>query len=250
MIASRFFLLLCALTLSAPTAFADDAPLSDPKEILTKCRDALRKCETVSYDITIEATEWLQQFVPQVRGKAVVGPLAEYDVPRFRCEVELQKAGSEEKLDYKAGCDGKDYYLIDPRTKKAHYDLDPVVLGSDGRNIQRALLAEFTAKEPLKDELESSGAELRGIVEVGGEKCYEVFVPLSSSSPKSVTWAISVKDYLPRRAARVYANRRSEGPDGLITTTLTNLKPNPKLDRDPFKLVVPDGYEKTDDFAP
>jgi len=37
---------------------------------------------------------------------------------------------------------------------------------------------------------------------------------------------------------------------GGFSIVLTDFRVNPKLDKDPYQLTVPDGYTKTDEFAP
>jgi outer membrane lipoprotein-sorting protein len=37
---------------------------------------------------------------------------------------------------------------------------------------------------------------------------------------------------------------------GGFSMVLSNLAVNPVLEKDPFQLVVPEGYTKTDEFAP
>jgi len=124
------------------------------------------------------------------------------------------------------------------------------VLGKNSRDIQRVVVGAFFDKDAFKEELEAEGLELRGTVEVGGEQCYEVYSPVKTPPQKAIAWAISAEDLLPRRITRYYASREPGGPDGSTMVTMTNLAANPKQAGDPFKLSVPEGYTKTDEFAP
>lgn len=240
-IAACFILALCSATL------AQD--LSDPKKVLEKSREALKATKVVAYDATIEATEWVKQAVPNVTGKAVVGELMQYEIPQFYCDVQIKRADAAEAVAFQGGCNGDKYFLIDPKTKKAYEDMDPVVMGSNGRDLQRLALREFYDKEPFKAELEAEKAELRETTDVGGESCYQVYVALKGS-PKAIAWDISKKDHLPRRVTRWYAPREGEGPDGTSQMTITKLQIDPKFPKDPFVLRVPEGYTKSDEFAP
>lgn len=240
------FTALSILFLSS-ASFAQD--LTDPKKVLEKSRDALKATKVVSYDATIEATEWVKEAIPNVTGKAVVGELKQYEIPQFYCDVQIKRANAEEAVVLQAGCNGDKYFLIDPKTKAAYEDMDPVVMGSNGRDVQRLALREFYDKEPYKAELAAEKPELRETTEVGGEPCYQVYATLSGA-PKAIAWDISKKDFLPRRVTRWYAPREGNGPDGTSMMTISNLKIDPKLPKDPFVLHLPEGYTKSDEFAP
>jgi outer membrane lipoprotein-sorting protein len=241
------------------------------KDILRKAADATTKVTTASYKADYTGTGWVAQHVADVRGTAIIGGRSEWDIARFRCDVKLRKpqpkdddkdvAGeaksesqglwSDEVKSFTAGCDGDVYFLIDPQAKIAYQDMDPAVLGADSRNLQRVILPEFSAKEPFKEALEAKSVEIVGSESVAGEDCHRVTVKTSEPSPAAVDWYISKKDYLPRKVVRTYNNRSDpEGPQGTTELTISQLVINPKFKADPFKLVVPSGFKKTDEFAP
>ena len=62
-------------------------------------------------------------------------------------------------------------------------------------------------------------------------------------------WYFSKKDSLPRRVDR-YQPSESGGERTALILTLSQVTPNPSFVQDPFKVVVPEGFKKTDDFAP
>jgi hypothetical protein len=131
----------------------------------------------------------------------------------------------------------------------AHEDMDEAVLGSQARNIQRALMREFGAPEPFKTALEAESIELKGMAKVGEEECYEVNI--KTDNPPELLWYISRKDFLPRKVVRIYPNQQDpEGEKGTTELAIFDLKVNPQLGSDPFKLLVPAGFTKTDEFAP
>jgi hypothetical protein len=141
--------------------------------------------------------------------------------------------------------------LIDPQAKIAYQDMDPAVLGADSRNLQRVILPEFSADEPFKEALEAESVEIAGSESVAGEDCHRVTVKTGEPSPAAVDWYISKKDYLPRKVVRTYNNRSDpEGSPGTTELTISQLVVNPKLKADPFKLVLPSGFKKTEEFAP
>ncbi|MEK6799609.1 MAG: hypothetical protein AABZ12_11635 [Planctomycetota bacterium] len=239
---------VASVAMFAPTTLGED--LKDGKQILEKSREALMKVKVASYEARYLGTGAAKDWVPQVDGRVIVGSTAEFDVPRFFCDVSIRKTGSEESKKYTAGCDGNEYYLLDAAAKKAHYDIDPVVLGSDSRNIQRVLVREFGGKNPLDAELKSETIELKGTASVEGEDCYEVYVAIKNSSQKATVWHIGKKDFLPRKLQRVYPPRDGATEDGITELVIHKLVLDPKTDKDPFKLVVPEGYQATDEFAP
>ena len=221
----------------------------DAKAILKKSAAAVKKVKTVRYQADYLATAWIIPFVPKVKGKVLMGQQSESENNRFRCDVKLQMPNSDEVQELTAGCDGDLYFLLDPVSKMAYEDIDPAVMGRHDRNVQRVLMPVFGAPEPFKDELEAESVELKETVTIEGEPCYEIHVP--KEAPPSLIWYVSKKDLLPRRVVRVYPSREDpKGEDGTTQLTIFKLEVNPKLDKDPFKLHVPEGFTKTEDFAP
>lgn len=227
------------------------ADTSDARKILRKSAEAIKKLETVGYDAEYRTTAWVRQFVGDVTGKAVVGKESKWKIDRFSCDVKLQKPESEETLDLAAGCDGNVYFLIDKAAKTAYEDMDPMVLGSNGRDVQRVVLGEFGSPEPFKEELELETIALAGTETVAGEDCYHLRYENPSPPAADVDLFIAKSDFLPRKLVRTYANRQDpEGEKGTTELTLSNLKVSPKFEHNPFKLAVPEGFKKTTDFAP
>lgn len=236
-------------TITAPL-FAGGKLLSDPREILKRADAAMKEVKTISYVAKYTSEGWVKPFVADVEGRAVLGPNADYDVPRFYCEVSIKKPDWDAPKKFKAGCDGNEYYLIDAKTKTAYHDMDPVVLGANSRNIQRVALPEFTLDEPLKDELEAKDLTLAGTKTIDGETCYEIRIGLEKQQEKAIVWWISTKDFLPRGIKRIYPPRGEGTEDGSTQLILSKLTATPKFKLDVFKLRVPEGYTKTDEFAP
>ena len=86
----------------------------------------------------------------------------------------------------------------------------------------------------------------KGITKIGDEECYEINVVYARSQGEA-TWFFSKKDFLPRRVDRV-VTRQAGGEKATTQLIVTDLVVNPKFPDDPFKLVVPEGYAKTDKF--
>lgn len=219
----------------------------EAKEVLKKCAAALKRVKFAQYHGKYEGTGWIKQHVADVEGLAVLGEPAEHDVPRFRCEVKVTPPNSEETLEFTVGADGDLFYLVDPKKKIVYADMDDAVLGSQQRNLRRVLLLDFVADEPLEADLKVDNIELKETVEIGGEACHQVRV--IQSETREVIWYISAKDFLPRRVDRVY-RQEAGGEEAFTRLEIADLKATSTLDIAPFKLTVPPGYKRTDDFAP
>jgi outer membrane lipoprotein-sorting protein len=223
-----------------------DAESGKAKEILKKSQEALRKVKLARYTGKYTGTEWVRQYVPDIDGSSSIGEPSEYDIARFLCNVKMTPHGSEEVIDVTAGSDGDLFYLVDAKKKKVYADIDEAVLGTHARDVQRLLLRDFIAKEPLATELGAEKVELKEPVDIGGQACHQVHVTFSDT--RSTVWFISKKDWLPRRVDRLYKNE--EGELGMTRLVISDLVASPTLDTAPFKLTVPEGYTKTDEFAP
>lgn len=231
----------------APKDGASSGVTRDAVAVLKKAASALSKVKVAHYTATYSAEGWATSRVPAVTGTVVVGPKAEYDVDRFRCDVRLTPYDSKETLSYLAGCDGDVYFLSDPKSKTVYADMDPAVLGSRARDVQRVLMRRFSlAKDWMKEELEAKSGALGAEATIGGELCHRVDVKISDQERRA--WFFSKSDLLPRRVDRYYMN--DEGEEGLTRLVMTNLKAQTTLDLSPFKFEVPPGFKKTDDFAP
>jgi len=222
------------------------ASADDPKEILKKSEAALQKVKFVRYDGKYKGIGWATEHVPSIEGSVMLGEPSEYDIDRFRCEIKLTPVKSDKTIELTAGSDGDVFYLLDPAVKTVYADMDVAVLGTHSRDLQRILMRPFVAKDPLADELKAEQVALEGTVDVAGEACYEVHV--TTSETQEIVWFISTKDWLPRRVDRHYKN-----PKGEIGTTqlvLSDVAAELTFTPVPFKLKVPEGFTKTDEFAP
>ncbi|UCE60530.1 MAG: DUF2092 domain-containing protein [Phycisphaerales bacterium] len=223
----------------------DKAEPSEATKVLEKSAEALTQVKFARYDAAYKGTGWATQYVPTIEGSVVLGEPSEYDILRFRCEVKLTPTGSEETLEYVVGSDGDLHFLIDAKEKMVYADMDEAVLGTRQRDLQRALLRDFVAKEPLANDIKAEKVELKDVETVDGVECQQVHVTYGET--REAVWFISKKDQLPRRVVRVYKN--DKGEIGTTELTLSELKVSKKVDLTQFKLTVPEGYKRTDDFA-
>ncbi len=237
--------LTSASCLAIANADGTNATLKNPTAVFKKSAAAIVSAKRLGYQAQYEATDWVKAFVPNVSGTVVVGKRSEFDLDEFFCNVAIKPNDSDKTQKLTAGSDGDVYFLIDSKTKMAHVDMDPSVLGSYGGDIQRVVVRELTAKQPFSEAIKEGKAELTGTRTIDNEPCYEIRI--KGDSPSEIVWYLSTKDFLPRRIERIY---KREGKSGSTLLTLSKLVVNPKTPRDPFKLAVPKGFTKTDDFAP
>jgi len=223
----------------------------EAKKILEQSAEAVKKVNFAQYNGDYTSTAWIREFLPDITGKAIIGQPSSYDVPRFRCEIEMippVKPDSDEKPEARkltAGSDGDNYFLIDPKEKTAYVDMDPAVLGANARDIQRLLMNVLVDKEPYEEELKADTIQKKDDAKVGSEACHVVHVKTDQGEAH---WYISKSDLLPRRVERFYKNR--EDKVGSTDLVITDLQYSSKANEDRFAVTVPTGYKKTDEFAP
>jgi len=223
------------------------ADLTDPVEILKKADAASKAVDFIQYMASVKGEGAAESRVPKVSGTVVLKGWNNGAPAQARFEAKVQRPGSSDVNDVTVGSDGKTYFLIDSKEKKVYEDIDPAVVGTSGRGVRALTMAEYVHPEPFSDEIKGKKQELKGSAKVGDEDCYEIHVTYSDAGQEA-TWFFSKKDFLPRGVNRYFQSPTGEkGSSQLIVTKLTV---DPKFDKDPFKLTVPEGFTKIDDFAP
>lgn len=234
---------IVGLALMTSTTYAAD--LTDATEILKKVDAATKAIKGAKYDVTLEATG----IVAARRGKLTASVIMLGNSggrpEKFVINAEVTLPGADKSRKVSTGSDNDMFYIIDHQAKIAYEDLDPAVSGSAGRAVGNAMTIEFIHDTPFSDELNGESRELKGSETIGGEDCYIIHVVYAGN--QSATWSFSKKDFLPRRRI----DHVSQGDQtGTSVRTMTNLVADPKVDDAVFKLKLPKGYTKTDDFAP
>jgi hypothetical protein len=242
----RGILSVLAFVVAAPGPSTADVR-SNPGEIVKRSAEAMAKLRTVSYDIEYKVTGFFSFFLPNVSGKVVLGKESSDGAKRFACKMTMRKGDSAEATEIVAGADGTTYYLIDHPARLVHADIDPQVLGKRREAVDVAITREFGMARPFEDVLKNGEIRYEREETVDGHECHVLNFQSSPMAP-AMDWYISKTDFLPRRMR--FAMKDPQGGEGAGEATLLNLTVNPKLDKDPFSLVVPDGYRRTDDFAP
>jgi len=239
-----------ASTVLAQDASKKDAELTDAKEILKRADAAAKGVKVIKYHATAKGVGADEARMPAVEGSAIFGGWVGLGPAKYRYEVKVKRPGSSDVVEYVAGSDGDIVYLIDSAKKTVYADIDPAVLGSNGRPIRSILVGKIVNPDAFKDELKAEKVELKGTTKVGDHECYEVLVNYGEDAGEGL-WALSKTDFLPRRVERTFPQANGEKGGRLVTLTNVVVNPKPPLDGvDPFTLVVPAGFKKTDEFAP
>lgn len=241
---SSIVLCLCVAAVAEEPA-KKDGEAADAKAILRRVAEALKNTPAVSYRAEYKATGWVTAFVPNMEGAVVLGQQSKYKIQRYYCQLKIRKDGSSEIREITAGSDGEKFFIVDPKTKTAHQDIDPGVLGANSWAISQVFIPEFGAPDALDKLFKSAQIEIKGERKIGEEDCVEVRI--QADDPQDATWAVSKKDYLPRRITWVIKMGDKEASAELM---IQDIKVNPSFAKSPFELVVPEGYKKTDEFAP
>jgi len=230
----------------APEGAAASASTAEAVEILKKVDAAAKAVKAAKYEVKFEGLGDTATKIPVVEGTWLTAEIGDNGPKKYRIDAKMTFTGKEPRK-VTAGSDGETYYLLDHVEKKAYVDIDPNVIGrTTGGPLRQATMGELGHSRPYSDEIDGKVKELKGTKIINGEDCYEIFVTYASAPQDSIWW-FSKKDFLPR--ARQNITKRGES----VTTSLQSLAKleiDPKLAPDAFKLVIPEGYEKTDDFAP
>jgi hypothetical protein len=259
----RVFLHAMALALACGAVWAQDAAkpaapaaaageLTDATEILKKADAACKAVDAVKYTAQFKGLGADEAKAPKAEGTVYLQGFKASPPPgrpeKVRYEVKATLPGSSEAKEFTVGNDGKEFFLIDPSKKIAYVDIDPAVVGSAGRMTRGLTMLEYVHDEPFSDEIKGEIKELKGSEKVGNEDTYHVYVKYAQAGQET-DWYFSKKDFLPRRADRKFTPPGGGEPGGsqLIVTSLTVA---PKSDKDPFKFELPEGYTKSEDFAP
>ena len=234
---------------------ASAGELSDPVEILKKVDAAARAVESVKYEAELVGLEAAEPLVGKLRALIIAtGTPEEGFVPtptKYWVDAKFQPPGSDETMHLAGGTDGETYVLVNHVTKMAYEDMDPAVLGSGARVLAGGMMFELLFKTPFTDEINGVSHKLLGSKVIGGVDCYEIHIVYQGnarSQRPEATWCFGKKDLLPRR--RVDKFTLQDGRTGLVQKTIMKLEIDPKLEKDTFKPKLPEGYTKSDDFAP
>lgn len=217
-------------------------------QILKKADEATKKVSSASYSAEFKATGARAAIFPTVEGKVLfAGATSDGQFKNFRFEAKVTAAeGDDGPRLITTGSDGENFYVIDHKNKKVYEDIDPGVMGRTGRPARNLGMLELVHSKPFTDEINGESHELKESVMIGDQDCYQIKVTYANNAGESI-WFFAKKDYLPRGVTRVWRRGDQKSTREL---RLTNLIVDPPISEDAFKLQVPAGFEKIDDFAP
>jgi len=241
---------MMAWSLCAAPVVADDKPeeMTDALEIVKKVDAAAKEVETAQFHVEFSGQGDFADRIGQLSGDYIIQGWQENAGPkRFFADVKVSAPGLAPRTHLTVGADGENFYLIDHAEKKAYEDIDPNVVGRRGRMVMGGAMFEFVHPTPFSDEINAKKLELMGSKDVEGEPCYEVRVNYSVNDSEAV-WCFSKNDFLPR--SRFDKIELPSGEKGGRLRIISKLDVNPKVEDDAFKLKMPEGFEKIDDFAP
>lgn len=214
-------------------------------EFLKKVDAATKAVESVSYKGRYTRMRDGQPTVV-IEGTAYLAGEFTNAFTTYRFDVTIHRERSDEARKFTAGSNSEEYFLVDHQTKKVHADIDPAVVGTDGRAAQAIGMIEFVHPTPFGDEIRAESCEIREAAVVGGESCQVIHVVYAGGVGQQATWYFSKKDFLPRQVHRAY----DRGIRKISTRlTVSDLVVSPKIDKKELAPFVPEGFTKTDEFA-
>ncbi len=246
-------LLILSSPCAAQDAMADAVPTKSPEhiravELMKKVDAATKAVKSAHYTAKSEATSWLKSRVPSLEGEGWMVGATKNTPAKFRFDAKVRNKVGDVPHQLRLASDGNVFHLIRYNEKKVHEDIDPSVMGSEGRLVQRLAMREYTHATPFNDEINGDVVELKGYERVGNEDCHVVHV-IYNRGRGEANWYVSKKDLLPRRVDRIITNQTTQ-EKGKQILIITNLIVNTPINEDIFKTHVPEGFEKTDEFAP
>ena len=214
-------------------------------EFLKKVDAATKAVESVSYKGRYARMRDGQPIVV-IEGTAYIAGEFTNAFTIYRFDAAIHRENSEEVQKFTVGSNGEEYFLVDHQTKKVHVDVDPAVIGTDGRAAQVIGMIEFVHPTPFGDEIRAESCEMKETAVIGGEPCQAIHVVYAGRVRQQATWYFSKKDFLPRRVHRILDRRERQ-----ISTrqTVSDLVVGPKIDKKELAPFVPEGFTKTDEFA-
>lgn len=227
-------------------AAAKPATHEQAVEFLKKVDAATKVVESVSYKGRYTRMRNGQPVVV-IEGTAYIAGEFTNAFTIYRFDAAIHRQNSEDVQKFTVGSNGEEHFLVDHQTEKVHVDIDPAVIGTDGRAAQVIGMIEFVYPTPFGDEIRAESCEMKGTAVIGGEPCQAIHVVYAGDVRQQATWYFSKKDFLPRRVNRLF----DRGERQISTRqTVSDLVVNPKIDKRELAPFVPEGFTKTDEFAP
>ena len=221
--------------------------LTDPMEILRRVDEAAKAVKAVKYTGSFHGEGAAASRVSQIEGTVILAGWDHGGPAKFWTDVSGKRRGTGEAFEVTIGGDGEIFYVTDHPNKITYEDIDSSVLGTTGGAARGLWMMEFLHPAPFSDELNGDLQELVGTKTIAGEECYEIHVEYAGGRGEAY-WCFSKNDFLPRQRTDIFQSR--DGAAASRVRTITSLTVDPKIDEATFRLKLPYGYTKSDDFAP
>lgn len=224
-----------------------DAAKAAARALLDNAVAASREVTSARYHARTSSTGIAADFAAPAEGWVYIEGWR-YELPeRFHIDVTTRPLGASETVHLTAGGDGESYFLIDHAGKRAYEDMDPAVLGSSATTLLVLSVPALISPEPYAAELAAVDLAIAGEAVADGEPCVRLEAELGGGLGR-VVWFLSKNDWLPRRFEQHFSNPAMG--DGTFITEIRDLELNVDAEPGLFRLRLPEGYERIDDFAP
>lgn len=249
---SRALCVTLVLGLASMSVRADEekdaGPANPAREILEKAGAACKAIRSVEYYVAGSADGAMATRFRSFKASISAATSVRGTMEKCKFDIKFMRPGTTGPIHISGGTDNDLFFVVDHQDKKAYEDIEPAVLGQNADVVLQVMVLEYFLDEPFSNELNGKQQVLEGSKIVAGEECHEVHVVYQRTDAPEATWCFSKKDHLPRQRVDHYT--LPSGEKGAITRTVTHVLVNPDFSDDIFKLSLPEGYTKTDDFAP
>jgi hypothetical protein len=208
-------------------------------EILRRADEKLEAINTVRYRVRSQRTDVPESSASITEGTVTMTGWNGSEPEKFRFDAFSRPEPAADPIQVTVGSNGKEFWYINHRDKKARVGSDFASLGPYRLIVRYFPVYEFVLPEPFGDELRAAKITLAGQAEVNGEPCNVISVVYQSRTQEAA-WFISSKDYMPRRV-----DRRLEDPQGDTidrSSIISDLEVNPTFKDDPYAFSLPEGY--------
>lgn len=229
------FLAAAAIAAIVTPCMAQQA--EDAKAVLKDSEKAMREVQHVTFDAKRFGTGMLKDFI-DCNGKVMLWRAPGAKMPTVMVTGRIKQPGAGDKnLTYKS--DGTEASWLDQKENKLM--VRPV---NDTSAIQEFGLAkqllpeEYTSNEPFSQVTKMEKLVKLPIENIGGEPC-DIVQGTTADGSRSITWAISAKDRLPRRMEMA----TGQGDNKLsMILEMTNFEMTKALSAKDFDIALPVGY--------
>ncbi len=228
----------------------DAPPPQEPRSpealaVLQQADEAIKAVHSVRCRVKAVPSGVAANFFPSAEGTSVLVGWSGSGPQKFYADVQATGRDGQTRA-LTGGGDGNTFFLVDHTGKKGYEDMDPDVMGTSGRAVRGLGMQEYVHHAPFDDELNAESIALEGEEAVEGEPCRKVHVKYGGGRGESV-WYFSKNDHLPRRRVQLF---NFQGQEGKFEVTLTKLETNVEPESGLFRMRLPEGYERVEDFAP